>query len=253
MLIRKERSYAEIYNDLDGEVVNLFRVLRERPRELARALALTPFARDEYRGAFEVPTDPLELARGTVIRSFMGFGSNAINRDVKSGFRSNSNRSGTTNSNRSGTTPAHNWVNFPANVRKLARRLGAVVIENKPAADIIETHDGPETLFYLDPPYVHSTRVLDVMHGNHGYTHEMSDPDHEALAATLAQVKGMIVLSGYHSDLYDRLYDGWQKVEREALGDGACKRTEVLWFNAAAWDALHADTHLFGGASGIIQ
>lgn len=226
VLLRKPRSYAEVYNDLDGEVVNLFRVVRQDSRRLARELALTPFARDEYRESFESVEDPLDMARRTVIRSFMGFGSNAINRTVKSGFRANSNRSG--------TTPAHDWANYPRNLRFLTRRLRGVIIENRPAIEIIRQHDSPETLFYLDPPYVHSTRALDVMHGNHGYAHEMTDAEHEGLAAILERIQGMAILSGYRSELYDRLYGHWERIEFAALADGAAKRTEVLWMNAAA-------------------
>jgi DNA adenine methylase len=226
ILLRKQRSYAEVYNDLDGEIVNLFRVVRQHPRRLMRELALTPFARDEYREAFEVVDDPLEMARRTVIRSFMGFGSNAINRAVKSGFRANSNRSG--------TTPAHDWANYPRNLRFLTRRLRGVIIENKQAAEIINQHDGPETLFYLDPPYVHSTRALDIMHGDHGYAHEMTNGEHEELAATLSTIRGMVVLSGYHCEMYDSLYAGWERIDFAALADGAAKRTEVLWINEAA-------------------
>ncbi len=121
-----------------------------------------------------------------------------------------------------------------------------MVIENRAAGEIIAQHDSPETLFYLDPPYVWDTRALDIMHGDHGYAHEMTDTDHVALAAQLESVEGMVVLSGYHGDLYDRLYGHWKREEREALADGASKRTEVLWFNDKAWGALHANGHLFG-------
>lgn len=224
VLLRKERSYAEVYNDLDGEIVNVFRVVREQPRRLMRELAWTPFARDEYRAAFEPTDDSFEMARRTIIRSFMGFGSNAINRAVKSGFRANSNR----------TTPAHDWANYPSNVRFLTRRLRGVILEHKTAAEVIKQHDGADTLFYLDPPYVHATRALDIMHGDHGYSHEMTDIEHEQLAELLSGVQGMIVLSGYHSELYDRLYAGWHRVEVAALADGAAKRTEVLWLNEQA-------------------
>lgn len=231
VLMQKDRTHGEVYNDLDGEVVNVFRVLQSRRRELYRLLMRTPFARDEYRLSFEPTEDPLEAARRTIVRSFMGFGSNSINRSIKSGFRANSNRSG--------TIPAHDWTNFPQNLRSFERRLRGVVIENKPAAEVIWQHDGPETLHYVDPPYVHATRALSVMHGAHGYAHEMADADHEALAETLNGVKGMVVLSGYRSELYDRLYAGWHREEREALGDGACRRLEVLWINPAAMDAVN--------------
>lgn len=238
VLLQKPRSYGEVYNDLDGEVVNLFRVARDRPRELRRALAWTPFSREDYTRALdERPEDPLEIARLMVVRCFMGFGSNANNRKVRSGFRSNSNRSG--------TTPAGDWANLPQAYRAITRRLRGVTIENKPAAAIIEQQDSPETLFYLDPPYVHDTRAMDKMHGHHGYAHEMTDTDHEALAEVLRTVRGMVVLSGYHGALYDRLFGHWQRLERAALADGAAPRVEVLWFNAAAWRRRTTTATLF--------
>lgn len=227
VLLRKPRSYAEVYNDFDGEIVNVFRVVREQPRRLVRELVWTPFSRTEYRAAFAPSDDPVEAARRTIIRSFMGFSSNAINRSVQSGFRSNSNRSG--------TSPAYDWANYPVSLRVIARRLRGVVIESKPAAEVIAQHDGSETLFYCDPPYVHATRALDVMHGERGYAHELTDADHEALRAQLAAVRGMVVLSGYHGELYDRLYGDWPRLATAALADGAAPRTEVLWFNEAAW------------------
>jgi DNA adenine methylase len=226
VLLRKPRSYAEVYNDMDGEMVNLFRVARDNSRELFRRLRLTPFSRDVYREAFELSEDPIEMALRTVIRSYMGFGSNSINRNVKSGFRANSNRSG--------TTPAHDWVNYPRIVPAIANRMRGVVIENKPAADVMLTHDSATTLHYVDPPYVWGTRALDIMHGDHGYAHEMTDEQHRELAATLTSLKGMVILSGYPSPLYDELYGDWHCEQREALADGAAKRTECLWINAAA-------------------
>ena len=226
VLLQKRRSYSEVYNDLDSEIVNLFRMVRERPHELARALSLTPFARQEYAESFGFSDDPMEAARRTVIRSFMGFGSNAINRAVRSGFRANSNRSG--------TTPAHDWANYVRNFGFLIRRLRGVVIENRPALETIRQHDGPDTLFYLDPPYVHSTRALAIMHADHGYSHEMTDSDHENLATALIGIQGMAVLSGYSSELYERLYVGWEKIDFLSLADGAARRTESLWLNPAA-------------------
>jgi len=235
VLMRKARSYAEVYNDLDGEICNLFCVLRHRSHELTRALELTPFARDEYKRSFEISKDELEQARRTVIRSYMGFGSNSLNRDLKSGFRSCSNRSG--------TTPAHDWANFPKAIAEIADRLSGVVIENQDAKEVMAAHDSTETLHYVDPPYVHSTRS-GAMHGNHGYAHEMTDAEHEALAAFLCGLEGMVVLSGYHSSLYDRLYRDWKRTDKSALGDGAVKRTEVLWFNDRAATAI-AQGNLF--------
>lgn len=225
VLMRKPRSYAEVYNDLDGEIVNLFRVLRDDPsaRRLRGLLDLTPFARDEFLASYEANVDPVEQARRTLARSFMGFGSNAHNR--KTGFRSNSNRSG--------TTPAHDWANYPQHVIAHCERLRGVVIENKPAAEVIGTHDSAETLFYIDPPYVLASRGKGL-----DYSHEMTDGSHRVLSDMLHAVRGMVVLSGYHSALYDELYSDWTKRERGHLADGARKRVEVLWLNPATVAAL---------------
>lgn len=236
VLLRKPRSYAEVYNDLDGEVVNLFRVCRERPAELVRGIEWTAYARDEYRLAFEETDDPLESARRMVVRSFMGFGSNAVQRAVKSGFRANASRSG--------TTPAHDWRHLPPNLLAVAERLRGVTIENRPAAEVIAQQDGPTTLVYADPPYVRETRS-NKMHGHHGYTHEMTDADHKDLAEVLRGVRGMVALSGYRCDMYDALYAGWRRIDRDALADGARKRVESLWLNDAAV-AGSAQRSLFG-------
>lgn len=223
VLMRKPRAYAEVYNDMDGEIVNLFRVLRESGEDLARLVSATPFARDEYRLSFEVAPDTVEQARRTVVRSFMGFGSNALCRDIKSGFRANSNRSG--------TTPAHDWANYPDALVYTIERLQGVVIENRPAVEVIAAHDSEETLFYLDPPYVHETRST-MMHGNHGYAFEMTDDDHRELADVLHHIRGMAVISGYECELYDQeLYPIWQRIRRKAFADGAKERTEILWLS----------------------
>ena len=235
VLMQKPRSYGEVYNDLDGEIVNLFRVLRDNvtAQELRRLLDLTPFARIEYRAAFEESTDPIEQARRTVIRSFMGFGSNSLNRNIKSGFRSNSNRSG--------TTPAHDWVNWPSRINEYVERLRGVVIEDKDAAGVICQHDSVETLIYADPPYCHETRMTVTQHGAHGYTHEMTDDDHRTLAEVLHKAADMVVLSGYACPLYDdELFPGWQRIERPSLADGALPRIEVLWINPACSAAMES-------------
>lgn len=259
VLLRKQRSYAEVYNDLDGEVVNLFRVARDRGMELLELLALTPFAREKYQSAWMPSDDPLEQARRTVIRAFMGFGSAAVTMKRRNctkggqpgtGFRANSNRSGTTPAhdwrNFAGTgfrtytgesdgrrnrhtLPSGDWATYGAALAPIIERLRGVVIENKNAIEVIQTHDGAKTLHYVDPPYVASTRDKGV-----DYQHEMDDAQHRELAQTLHSLTGAVVVSGYACDLYDKeLYRDWRRVERKALGDGAVERVEVLWMNFA--------------------
>lgn len=217
VLLRKPRSYAEVYNDLDGEVVNLFRVARDHGDDLVRALEMTPFAREEFAGS-RIPTeDPLERARRMVIRSYMGFGSNAHNK--VSGFRANTRRAG--------TTPAMDWSRYPSTaLPAIIQRLQGVVIEHMDAAQVMTAHDGPKTVHYVDPPYVHSTRDK-----GGDYRHEMTDEDHVRLAELLHTLKGAVVLSGYESPLYSSLYTMWRKVYRRTHADGARERMEVLWLS----------------------
>lgn len=225
VLMRKRRSFTEVWNDLDEEVVTVFRMAREQGRELVRALELTPFARSEFEASY-LPTDePLEIARRVIIRSFMGFGSDGVHSTHRTGFRGKSQRSN--------TTPAHDWRNYPEALRFLIDRLQGVVIEKKPAIDCILRYDSPESLHYIDPPYVHSTRKR--VDAARGYRHEMTDDDHRELAAVLNQVSGAVVLSGYSCPLYDELYADWSRTERTgAFADGARQRTEVLWFRNCA-------------------
>lgn len=226
VLLRKRRSYAEIYNDRWSVIVNVFRVLRDpiQSSELKRRLELTPFARDEFDACSDevigVMADPIERARLTILRSYAGFGSSSANAEHSTGFRANSNRSG--------TTPAHDWMNYPSHIEALTNRLRGVVIENRNATDVIQSHDGEETLHYVDPPYPHSTRSMRRRNAN--YVYEMTDDDHRELATVLHNVAGSVVLSGYPCDLYDQeLYSDWERIERPAFADGARDRIEVLW------------------------
>lgn len=221
VLLRKDRAYAEVYNDLDGKIVNLFRVMRSpRAMELVDALRMTPFARDEFMSAYDPSDDPVESARRLIVRSFMGFGSNGHERST--GFRANSNRSG--------TTPARDWLNYPDSLELAIERTRGVTIENRPAIEVILAHDVPDALHYVDPPYILDTRTDKAP----DYAHELTDDDHRALLTSLDAVEGMVILSGYPSPIYDDALPHWLRVERTALADGARKRTEVLWINPAA-------------------
>jgi DNA adenine methylase len=224
VLLRKPRSYGEIYNDLDGEIVNVFRVLRDQGAALRAALELTPFARAEFAESYTPHPDPVEQARRTIVRSFQGFGSAAVCGET-SGFRANSTRSG--------TTPAHDWRSYPQHLPALIDRLRGVVIEQRDAMDVMQEHDGPDTLHYVDPPYVHSTRSAKTRGTvtRKAYKHEMDDDQHRALAAALAKLRGMVVVSGYRCELYDEVFEGWQRIDATTHADGARERVESLWLS----------------------
>lgn len=227
VLLNKERSYSEVYNDVDGEIVNFFRVLQdpEKRGRLIELCVLTPYSRAEFDIAWEPSEDPVERARRTAIRAQMGFGSAGATKG-RTGFRQDSKREY--------ATAAHLWATYPEALRRVGERFVGVLIDNKPASFVIAAHDHVDTLFYVDPPYVLSTRNL--TRGSHYYRHEMTDEDHRELLNQLKQVTGMVVLSGYRNPIYDEELDGWERVEtrsRISAGRGTTMRTEVVWMNQA--------------------
>lgn len=237
VLLQKPRSYAEVYNDLDSDIVNLFRVMRDsRSREkLIEQLVLTPYAREEFENAWKSTTDDIERARRLIIRAQMGFGSAGATKGI-TGFRIDTKR-------QYGTAQSL-WATYPEQLAIVGQRLSGVLVENRPAIQILKDHDAETTLHYVDPPYVHDTRYAGAKTGR-VYRHEMNDDQHAELLETLLGLKGMVMLSGYQSDLYDDVLTGWKKVEikaRISSGRGTDTRTECLWMNPAA-----AQPDLFGG------
>lgn len=228
--MQKPRSHAEVYNDRWDMVVNVFTVLRDpvAATELQRRLELTPYSRTEFEACdhdqISLDPDPIERARKTVFRSFAGFGSASVNGNYSTGFRANSNRSG--------TTPAQDWANYPKNIKTFVDRLRGVVVENRDYSEVLEQHDATTTLHFLDPPYVHSTRNM--RRGNAAYAFEFTDQDHIDMAEKVEQLQGIVIICGYESDLYTELFGKWHKVRRKHLADGAAKRTECLWMNRKA-------------------
>jgi DNA adenine methylase len=228
VLLQKPRCYGEVYNDLYKDVVVLFRILRDeqKSRRLQELVELTPFARNEFSMAGRRSSDSLEQARRFLVRSFMGYGSDSVF-GRPTGFRGGVRKSG--------TTPAIDWQRFPESIPSITARLKGVTIESRPAIQLLQEHDGEDTLHYVDPPYVHSTRSNGNPHcKKHRYAFEMSDDDHRELAEVLKSLSGMVVLSGYPSDLYGELFADWKLSTKRAFADGAEERTECLWINQAA-------------------
>jgi DNA adenine methylase len=230
VLLQKPRVYAEVYNDLDGDVTNFFRVLRDPVQrlELERAIALTPYARDEL--AWEPTEDPVERARRTAVRAQMGFGSAGATKG-KTGFR--------IDSKREYGTAQQLWAEYPSSIAAAGQRFVGVLIENRPAIEVMQQHDGPGTLHFVDPPYMHETRVLQGgMTGGRGgyYRNEMTDADHAELLQALLCLEGMVVVSGYETPLYNDTLGGWstsRTQSRISARRGTAMRTEVLWMNPA--------------------
>lgn len=226
VLLQKRRSHGEVYNDLDGDVVNLFRVLRDQNRsaELARACSLTPYSRAEFDIAWDSSDDPVERARRTVIRAQMGFASSGATKGV-TGFR--------IDSKRAYKTAQQLWAEYPTTLAAVTARLQGVLIENRPAVDVLRQHDGPGTLHYIDPPYMPGTRCR---RASSAYRHEMTEDQHAELLCTVKGLRGMVVLSGYDSLLYTQALADWDVRRTKSMasgGRGTVMRTECVWLNPA--------------------
>lgn len=233
VLMQKQRSHGEVYNDLDGDIVNLFRVLQdhETRQALTELLVLTPYAREEFEIAWIYTEEPVERARRTVIRAQMGFGSAGASKGT-TGFR--------IDCYRQYGTAQQLWARYPDQLSSIGHRLAGVLIENRPAIDIMRAHDSPQALHYVDPPYMHDTRVRGAQKGRY-YRHELDDAQHAELLGVLNTLQGMVVLSGYPSELYKACLEGWTMnttTARISAGRGGDTRTECLWVNPACMAAL---------------
>jgi DNA adenine methylase len=238
VLMSKPRVRAEVYNDLDERIVNVFKVLRDpiTANELRRRIRLTPFARTEFEDSYRRhPVDAVDAAHITIIQAFMGYGSDAATRNQRPGFRAKRAQA---------SLPSQEWAAWPESVPAFVDRLRGVVIECRNALDVMRDYDTPTTLHYVDPPYLLSTRYAK---GAHGYRHEMKDEHHQSLAQVLHGLSGMVVLSGYASPLYDQeLYSTWQRHERDCNADSGNPRTEVIWINPACAQALSTEAGQLG-------
>lgn len=240
ILLNRTPSPVETYNDLDGEVVNFFRVLREQKDKLIEAIGLTPFSREEFAKACQL--DPnlsdFERARRFYVRA----------RQVRTGLAQTAtigrwaNCKNTTRNGMSGVISR--WLGGVEDLAFIAERLLRVQIENRPAIDVIELYDSKETLFYCDPPYIHGTRG-----DTKSYGYEMSDDQHRRLAKVLNSVKGLVAISNYQCDLMDELYPipKWKKHRSplRTIHSTKDKRQEVLWVNY--------DIHSFKNSNTLFQ
>lgn len=214
VLFNKKRSHIETVNDIDGEIVNFFRILRDRSAELERAIELTPYSRSEYKAAYESANDDLERARRFAVKCWMGFGcGNLYQNGFKSGQQTNS------------PNPAKAWSELPETLKLATDRLKGVQIENLPALELIERYNTKDVFIYADPPYLHGIRK------NYLYKFEMQDAEHEELLRVLVGHPGKILLSGYDNDMYNDMLPKWHKVYKATRAEGGRKRIETLWMN----------------------
>lgn len=227
VLLNREPSAVETYNDLDNEVVNFFRVLRNQKDNLIYSIVMTPFSREEFELAIKTNyKDPeisdLEKARRFFVKA----------RQVRTGLAQTASIGRWANclmTSRAGMSGAvSRWLGSVDGLDSIAQRLLRVQIENDNAIRIIQRYDSDETLFYCDPPYVHESRG-DI----NAYKFEMTDIEHIELSKFLHNVQGKVALSGYNSYLYDQLYKDWNKhvgPTKKALSIKDL-RTEILWTN----------------------
>lgn len=225
VIINREPSPVETYNDIDRQVVNFFQVLRNQKDALIEAIGLTPFSREEFIKAFSEPQgnlSDLEKAR----RFF------TLARQVRTGLAQKASSGRWAHcllTSRAGMAGAvSRWLGSVEDLAEIAQRLLRVQIESGPAIEVIKRYDSNETLFYCDPPYPHNSRG-----DKNAYAYEMTDDEHRKLASVLHNVKGRVALSSYHCDLMDELYTDWQYVEAPEKMCHSVKqaRKEVLWVN----------------------
>ena len=211
---KKEPAYIETINDIDGNIVNLFHVCREHPEELAKAINLTPFSREEFQNCYSPSADPIEQARRTIVRYHQSFGT------------SNSSKNSWRNvQTYGGPRCATMWNHLPDTVVEVCERLKNAQIENIDAVQLIQRYNHADTLIYCDPPYLQNLRKRNI------YAYEMKDEKHIELIEVLKSSKSKIILSGYDNELYNSELKDWFTAEKVTTAQKGLHRTEKLWMN----------------------
>ncbi len=224
VLLNRSPAAVETYNDLDSELVNFFETLRDDGDSLIRAIGLTPFSREELVRSCrpDEGLSRLERARRFYVRA----------RQTRTGLAQTSSEGRWAHcvlTSRAGMAGAvSRWLGSVEGLPEIVQRLLRVQIENAPALEVIQRYDTETTVFYLDPPYVHSSRG-----DRSAYGYEMTDRDHEQLAKVLHSIRGRAVLSGYRTPFYDELYADWRRVDapEKTCHSVRTTRQESLWFN----------------------
>lgn len=218
VLFNKPPSDIETINDLDGDVVNLFRCVQDNPEKLSRLVLTTPYSRQVYDKSYDQVEneDCYHKACRFLTRCWMGHG-----------FRTNGEKVGWKNDvqGRERAYASQDWLHLPEKIMQASERLRGVQIENKPAVDVIQRFNFHNVLIYADPPYVLSTR-----HGKQ-YRCEMDDKAQNELLDVLLAHKGLVLISGYDSDLYNDRLQNWHKEETTCYSQVCSKKREILWMN----------------------
>ncbi|AGS80690.1 D12 class N6 adenine-specific DNA methyltransferase [Leptospira phage vB_LbrZ_5399-LE1] len=234
ILLSKERSWQEVGNDINGDIVNFFRVLRDFPLRLVRKIKYTPYSDRFLNEAFQnlrTERDPVIRAYYFYIVCWMNMAFNFIS-EKGVNFRRKGNLDGTGNHR-----PALQFRSLE-NLFKISERLRGVHFIQRDAEEVIRMYDAPGTLFYVDMPYLKDTRNSKILYNSEFNTKE----DHIRILSLLTKIKGMAIISHYRNNIYDRILQGWKKEEKEAIanstkkgkGKKKSKRTEVLYISPRA-------------------
>jgi DNA adenine methylase len=226
-LFRKKPSRLETVNDLDGDVTNLFRIIRDRPDELAHVVFFTPHSREEYYASYDSGgADDLERARMFLVRTWQAIGAKSSDR---TGWRSVIQYEKAPHK-----AAIHQWNEVSDKIMVVTDRLRGIQIENQHAVRLLERYRHQDVLVYCDPPYLLSTRSSRI------YKHEMTDGDHVELLETLKLHPGPVIISGYAHSLYDDTLKGWKREEKQFYAESKRPRIEVIWINPVAANMANA-------------
>lgn len=214
IFFNKQPVYTETINDIDGDIYNLFMVCRNYPLELAKAINLTPFSREEFKNCNARSDNPVEQARRTLVRYHQSFGT------------SNSSLNSWRNvQTYGGPRCATMWNYLPEAIINCCERLKQAQIENIDAIELIKRYNDKDTLLYLDPPYLPELRKKNI------YKCEMTKAEHIKLLDTIVDSKSIILISGYDNELYNSALQGWHTAEIETTAQMGKYRIEKLWMN----------------------
>ena len=221
ILFNKPKSKIEVINDIDIGLIQIYRALRDEPKEFLRRLKICKYCEETFDRALkkDEPKDYLEYAVNEFILRRMSRG--GLKKAFAWSERTRGGKPGDINA----------WETALEGLPVLGERLQEVFIYNKPAVEVIKSFNNPNTLLYLDPPYLQETRV-----SKNAYTFEMTTDDHIELANVLKKFQGKVILSGYASPLYNRLYKGWTVCKRKVTNHASQQKTkktktEVIWKN----------------------
>lgn len=216
VFLNKDPAYNEILNDIDSDIYNFFKVVREHHKELCRLIEATPYSRTEYSAAYmDEPVSDLERARRFAVKCWQGFG---CGNKYKNGYRRGI---GDTSPN-----PAKAWAKLPEAIQFAAERLKNAQIEQVDALKLIKDMHGENTFIYIDPPYMKDTRKK-----KNQYNHEMTDEQHMKLLKIAKESSCNIMISAYENEIYNNTLVDWRKEHKSTTAECSRRRIETLYMN----------------------